>query len=92
MLIIILRMKLLKEDYEVTGFHLDTLVAEALKVEGCIGARMTGAGFGGCAIALVENTKVEEFKNTVSREYEKNTGIKPDFYVSNIGDGVHLVK
>jgi len=82
----------LKEDYEVTGFHLDTLVAEALKVEGCIGARMTGAGFGGCAIALVENTKVEEFKNTVSREYEKNTGIKPDFYVSNIGDGVHLVK
>lgn len=81
----------LRDNYEVTGLHLDTLVAEALKIKGCIGARMTGAGFGGCAIALVENTRVEEFKNTVAREYEMNTGIKPDFYVSSIGDGVFLV-
>lgn len=80
----------LRDDYEVTGLHLDTLVSEALKTDGCIGARMTGAGFGGCAIALVENGKVEEFKNTVSSEYEKNTGIKPDFYVSSIGEGVFL--
>ena len=55
----------LENDYEVTGLHLDTLVHEALKIGGCIGARMTGAGFGGCAIALVDNTKVEEFKEKV---------------------------
>lgn len=81
----------LREDYEVTGFHLDTLVAEALKADGCIGARMTGAGFGGCAIALVKDTMIEEFKSKVSKEYEKNTGIKPDFYVSSIGEGVYLM-
>ena len=52
----------LENDYEVTGLHLDTLVHEALKIEGCIGARMTGAGFGGCAIALVNNSKIDELK------------------------------
>lgn len=81
----------LRDDYEVTGFHLDSLVSEALKIEGCIGARMTGAGFGGCAIALVKNDNVEEFKAEVSTGYEKNTGIKPAFYVSSIGDGVFLM-
>lgn len=81
----------LEKDYEVTGLHLDTLVHEALKIEGCIGARMTGAGFGGCAIALVLNEKVEEFKKNVSIAYEAVTGIKPSFYTSNIGEGTHVL-
>lgn len=82
----------LENDYEVTGLHLDTLVHEALKIEGCIGARMTGAGFGGCAIALVDNKKVDEFKEKVSIAYENVTGIKPSFYTSNIGEGTHVLQ
>lgn len=81
----------LENDYEVTGLHLDTLVHEALKIDGCIGARMTGAGFGGCAIALVNNSKVEEFKEKVSLAYENVTGITPSFYTSNIGEGTHVL-
>lgn len=79
----------LENDYEVTGLHLDTLVHEALKIEGCIGARMTGAGFGGCAIALVDESKVDEFKEKVSENYEKVTGIRPLFYTSKLGEGTH---
>lgn len=79
----------LEKDYEVTGLHLDTLVHEALKIKGCIGARMTGAGFGGCAIALVNESVVEEFKNKVSISYEQKTKIKPSFYTSAIGEGTH---
>lgn len=79
----------LENDYEVTGLHLDTLVHEALKIDGCIGARMTGAGFGGCAIALVNEEKVEEFKSKVSIAYEEVTNITPSFYTSDIGEGTH---
>lgn len=81
----------LENDYEVTGIHLDTLVHEALKIDGCIGARMTGAGFGGCAIALVDNCKINEFKEKVSYAYENVTSIKPSFYTSNIGEGTHIL-
>lgn len=78
----------LREDYEVSGLELDTIVSEALKVKGCIGARMTGAGFGGCAIALVENNSIEAFKDSVSKGYTKTTGLIPDFYATVIEDGV----
>lgn len=81
----------LENDYEVTGLHLDTLVHEALKIDGCIGARMTGAGFGGCAIALVSTDMVDKFRETVSESYEKVTGIRPSFYTSNIGEGTHCI-
>lgn len=81
----------LKNDYEVTGFELDTIVEEALKCDGCIGARMTGAGFGGCAIALVENDKINEFKEKVYKNYKEKTGLSPEFYVSVIGDGVKIL-
>lgn len=80
--------KSLKDDYEVTGLHLDTIVEEALKVKGCLGARMTGAGFGGCAIAVVKNGVVDEFIKEVSKNYKEKTGIEAAFYVSKIGDGV----
>jgi galactokinase len=78
----------LKNDYEVTGFELDTIVNEAVNFQGCIGARMTGAGFGGCAIALVETSQIEFFKDTISKNYYEKTGLKPEFYITGLEDGV----
>ena len=78
----------LKNDYEVTGKELDALVSAALDTEGCAGARMTGAGFGGCAIALVENKKVEKFKTQVASKYRVATGLDCETYISKIGQGV----
>lgn len=81
----------LKNLYEVTGKELDTLVEEALNADGCIGARMTGAGFGGCAIALVENDKIESFTKQVKKAYTEKIGYEPSFYSSGIGDGTHQI-
>ncbi|MCF8365274.1 MAG: galactokinase [Bacteroidales bacterium] len=77
----------LRYDYEVTGYELDTIVEEARKVEGVLGSRMTGAGFGGCAIALVDENAVEPFIRKVGENYYKKTGLKAIFYISEIGDG-----
>jgi galactokinase len=77
----------LRDLYEVTGKELDTIVEESLKVEGCIGARMTGAGFGGCAIALVKKDSIENFKVSVSKNYSGIIGYEPSFYLSGIGEG-----
>lgn len=79
--------KSLKSDYEVTGIELDTLVEAAWEQEGTLGARMTGAGFGGCAIALVENGKIDSFIEEVGRKYHETIGYEAAFYVANIGDG-----
>jgi galactose-1-phosphate uridylyltransferase family 2/galactokinase len=79
--------KSLKEDYEVTGLHLDTLVEEAKKA-GAMGARVTGAGFGGCAIALVPDDLIEDVKTKVGVAYFNKTNIPPDFYLVNFEDGV----
>ena len=78
----------LKELYEVTGLHLDTLVQAALNHNSCVGARMTGAGFGGCAIALVENDSIDDFIYEVGTTYNKKTGHKADFYITGIDNGV----
>ena len=78
----------LRDDYEVTGKELDTLAAAAWQVEGVLGSRMTGGGFGGCTVSLVKDEAIENFKAFVGNEYEKNTGLKADFYVAEIGDGV----
>lgn len=77
----------LRDLYEVTGRELDTIVEEALKAEGCIGARMTGAGFGGCAIAVVKKSSIETFKEMVRDNYCKKIGYEPSFYLSGIGEG-----
>jgi galactokinase len=77
----------LRDDYEVTGIELDTLVAEALKQKGVIGARMTGAGFGGCAVAIVEADDVKAFVENVGNAYKTAIGYAADFYVVEIGDG-----
>ena len=77
----------LRDDYEVTGMELDTLVEEARKVPGTIGSRMTGAGFGGCTVSIVRENDVEPFIREVGTGYEKKTGLKADFYVAEAGDG-----
>ncbi|KPL59263.1 galactokinase [Rossellomorea vietnamensis] len=77
----------LRDDYEVTGMELDTLVGAAWDQAGTLGARMTGAGFGGCAIALVENDHVESFKNEVGHQYKSKIGYEATFYAASIGDG-----
>ncbi len=77
----------LRDDYEVTGIELDTLVEEAWKVEGVIGSRMTGAGFGGCTVSLVKDEAVDTFIEKVGAAYEEKIGYAADFYVVEIGDG-----
>lgn len=76
----------LRDDYEVTGKELDTLVELAWKHEGTIGARMTGAGFGGCTVSIVKRSLGEDFINTVSKGYKEIIGYDADFYVANIGN------
>lgn len=78
----------LRDDYEVTGPELDSLVAHALQTPGCIGARMTGGGFGGCAIALVANQQLTAFQTAVAEGYQRDIGLRADFYVATIADGV----
>ena len=82
----------LRDDYEVTGPELDALVDEALMIDGVLGSRMTGAGFGGCTVSLVSDGAVDGFTEKVSRGYEKLTGIKPDFYMAETGPGARRVE
>ena len=81
----------LQYDYEVTGDELDIMVEEARKIKGVVGSRMTGGGFGGCTVSIVDDGSVDEFIKAVGANYEKRTGITPEFYVSEIGDGGHEV-
>ena len=81
----------LRDDYEVTGIELDTLVDVALKQEGVIGARMTGAGFGGCAVSIVKTDKVDKFIKKVEEGYIAKIGYHPDCYVVEIGDGPRVI-
>ena len=77
----------LREDYEVTGKELDTLVAAALKQPGVIGSRMTGAGFGGCTVSIVKIDAIDNFIEKVGKEYKDTIGYAADFYVADIGGG-----
>lgn len=81
----------LRDDYEVTGIELDTLVEEAWKIDGVIGSRMTGAGFGGCTVSIVKDEAVEKFIAEVGKNYEEKIGYKADFYVVEIGDGTDFI-
>lgn len=78
----------LRDLYEVTCHELDTMVDAALQVPGVLGSRMTGAGFGGCTVSLVHENNVAEFIESVGSVYADKTGLKADFYVCDIGDGV----
>lgn len=77
----------LRDLYEVTGIELDTLAEAAWAVPGVLGSRMTGAGFGGCTVSLVENQHIDTFIRQVGQIYQEKTGLQADFYVADIGDG-----
>ena len=77
----------LRDDYEVTGLELDTLVEEAWKIDGVIGSRMTGAGFGGCTVSIVKDEAVDLFIDKVGKAYKDKIGYNADFYVVEIGPG-----
>ncbi|GAY72629.1 galactokinase [Lentilactobacillus kosonis] len=79
-------------DYDVTGKELDTLAETAWKQPGVIGARMTGAGFGGCAIAIVDKDKVDDFIKNVGDTYEQKIGHPGEFYIAEISDGPREIK
>ena len=81
----------LRDDYEVTGIELDTLVELAWETEGVIGARMTGAGFGGCTVSIVKDECVDNFKETIRVKYKEKIGYEPDFYVVSISDGTRKI-
>jgi galactokinase len=80
----------LKQDYEVTGIELDTL-QEALMISGALGARMTGAGFGGCVVAVVHKDQLDQMKASVADIYQKKIGYPPTFYEVQITDGTTIL-
>jgi galactokinase len=82
----------LRDLYEVTGKELNTLVDESRKVDGVIGSRMTGAGFGGCAVSIVRNDCVEMYIKTVGDAYNSIIGYPASFYISDIANGGHEIK
>jgi galactokinase len=77
----------LKNDYEVTGPELDTLVYEGRKLPGVIGTRMTGAGFGGCTVSIVKKVHSAKFMTDLALTYKSRTGLTPEFYQPEIGNG-----
>jgi galactokinase len=81
----------MKEDYEVTGIEMDTLAETAQNIEGCLGARMTGGGFGGCAIALVKKSRIGPFKEILSNRYHTVTGLNCEVYTCEAEDGVRVL-
>lgn len=81
----------LRDDYEVTGYELDSLVEAAWKQDGTIGSRMTGAGFGGCTVSIVKNSKIDAFIQNVGKLYTEKTNLIADFYIAKIGDGAREI-
>ena len=77
----------LRDDYQVSCDEIDVLVEEAWKVDGVIGSRITGGGFGGCTVSIVKDEAVENFKEKVGAAYKQRVGKQADFYVVEIGDG-----
>ncbi|ADU29316.1 galactokinase [Evansella cellulosilytica] len=77
----------LRDDYEVTGKHLDALVEAAWEEDGVLGSRMTGAGFGGCTVSLIKEENLEEIVKRIEERYKQKTNVTPEFYIVNIGSG-----
>ncbi len=81
----------LRDDYEVTGIELDTLVELAWNHSGVLGARMTGAGFGGCTVALVRKDSVDDFIKTIGQGYKDKIGYEASFYIAEVGNGTREI-
>jgi galactokinase len=80
----------LRDDFEVSSAELNAIVDAARRMPGCLGARMTGAGFGGCAVALVRSDLAEGFVEGVAADYKKQTGLEPKIYVCEAADGASV--
>jgi galactokinase len=81
----------LRDDYEVSCRELDIMVELASKLAGVYGARMTGGGFGGCAVALVTSEQSNNFRREIAAGYQRQTGIRPEIYISEAADGAARV-
>ncbi len=81
----------LRDDYEVTGVHLDVMVEALWDEEGVLGARMTGAGFGGCTVSIVEDKYIEKIKKNVGEKYTERTGLVGEFYIVKVGAGAREI-
>lgn len=81
----------LKEDYEVTGIEMDTLAEEAQRLEGVLGSRITGGGFGGCTVSLVQENAVDMFIRRLGEIYKEKIGLQADFYIADVGDGARRI-
>jgi len=79
----------LRDDYEVSCSELDIMVDIARKIDGVLGARMTGGGFGGCTVNLVTTDDVDSFCDFIKTEYKKATAIEPNIYISSASQGAH---
>jgi len=82
----------LKDDYEVSCAELDLLVDLALEQEGVLGARMTGAGFGGCTVNLLKREHIDTFEKTIKQGYKKMTGINPEIYLTPPAEGAKVLE
>jgi galactokinase len=82
----------LRDYYEVSSPELNTMVNIAQSLDGCYGARLTGAGFGGCTVNLVARDNAEEFARTLGAEYESKTGLHPEIYITHASNGAELLK
>ncbi len=80
----------LRDLYEVSCRELDVMVEAAEGLAGCYGGRMTGGGFGGCTVNLVESSQAESFREKIAERYRRQTGISPDIYICSPADGAHL--
>ena len=80
----------LREDYEVSNRELNAIVDIARQQPGCYGAKLSGAGFGGCAVALVASTKAERFVKMAASDYEKVTGLQAAIYICKATDGAEI--
>jgi galactokinase len=81
----------LRDDYEVSCDELDAMVEAAWQAPGIVGARMTGGGFGGCAVALVEEGQAERFRKMVATQYRQATGLQPRLYICTAQAGASVV-
>jgi len=82
----------LKRDFEVTNEALNIMVECARRAVGCLGARMTGAGFGGCAVALVRAEAAEQFSRSVAADYQAATKLQPQLYICQASDGAEIFR
>ncbi|MCH3986710.1 MAG: galactokinase [Lachnospiraceae bacterium] len=82
----------LRDDYETSCPETDLLAEIAWSVPGVYGSRITGGGFGGCTVSIIDNDAIDAYKAKVDAEYEKKTGKKADIYVASVGDGAHRIE